>query len=283
MRPFEKYDPEDIESLLITKQFSELYPEEKEFVLRHLSDEEQYNSMRKMLIEIREISKSDDLLTPDAAIKKNLMAEFNREKKGRFSIWLNSLFASPDVPWFRQSGVQIAFGVAIVLIGIFGILPNFNQDTSSVYAETKKEAQSDKSNALADTTALAEAQASKVTVDTTGKGLLPQKPVVLAMVQEESKNKVVEFESTRSYNDEAPAEPAIASAEEYAESDNIVSNSTAPASETIADFNLSDITKTPTTLSKSKEQVKTESIAKAAVPESLASYNGIVDLLFTAR
>ena len=30
------YDPEDIESLLIHKEFEELYPAEKEFVLKHI-------------------------------------------------------------------------------------------------------------------------------------------------------------------------------------------------------------------------------------------------------
>jgi hypothetical protein len=34
-----KYDPEDIESLLKHKTFSELYPEEREFILKHIAHE----------------------------------------------------------------------------------------------------------------------------------------------------------------------------------------------------------------------------------------------------
>ena len=49
-----KYDPEDLESLLLNKRFNELYPEEKEFVLRHMDSAEEDASMRKTLLSIVE-------------------------------------------------------------------------------------------------------------------------------------------------------------------------------------------------------------------------------------
>ncbi|MFN6378195.1 MAG: hypothetical protein ACK4WD_02905 [Flavobacteriales bacterium] len=280
MRPFEKYDPEDIESLLITKQFAELYPEEKEFVLRHISDEEQYNSMRKMLIEIREISKSDDLLMPDASIKKNLMAEFNREKKGRFSVWLNSLFAAPEVPWFRQSGVQMAFGIGVVLIGVWGIMKWNNANSPVALAEVRKEENTtDAKTASADSILTNENDELAISVDTSSKNVLPQKPQVLSMnapVQEES----VREESAQ----EAPI--AVADAAEM-DADATTDDSMTPKAEsTSAGSSFSNVENLSSVSIESKKTITSKSrgsLDATLTAPSLQDYNEIIDVLFTAR
>lgn len=130
-----KYDPEDIESLMLFKQFHELYPEEKEFVLRHLENEEEYESMRRVLFEIKEIKSKDGLLKPDAGLKKELLKAFNAEKKSRFAIWLNSLFTAPDRSFFGQRGVQLGFSFAIVAAAIF--LYNLKDEKPVQIAENK--------------------------------------------------------------------------------------------------------------------------------------------------
>ena len=137
MKHQEKYDPEDIESLLKNKQFYELYPEEREFVLKHMEDEHEYNRMRRLLLEIQEISASDDLLNPDASIRKNLLYELRKEKKSRFVIWLNAVFAAPEIPWWKQSGVRVSFGVLILLLGVGSILL-LNDNNPIVLAENKQ-------------------------------------------------------------------------------------------------------------------------------------------------
>ena len=58
----EKYDPEDIESLMMHKTFSDLYPEERAFVLKHLDSELEYESMRNTLISVQSRDKSDRIL-----------------------------------------------------------------------------------------------------------------------------------------------------------------------------------------------------------------------------
>ena len=40
-----QYQSEDMEMLLMQKEFSELLPEEKAFVLTHIEDEEEYLSL----------------------------------------------------------------------------------------------------------------------------------------------------------------------------------------------------------------------------------------------
>lgn len=172
-----KYDPEDIESLLLHKQFNELYPEEKEFVLRHLENEQEYESMRSVLMELKNISSSDEWLEPDASIKKNLMREFSSEKKSRFVIWLNSLFAFPDRPWYSQRGVQISFGIFILGFMLLRYAGD-NQPTSQ-FAENGKSANENGVDSTSNerATPLAEQPA----VDTTNKNLsIPKAPEVFA-------------------------------------------------------------------------------------------------------
>ncbi len=130
-----KYDPEDIESLLTHKQFNELYPEEKEFVLRHVEGEEEYESLRSTLFLMHDSAQNDEWLDPDPSIKRNLMLEFAREEKKGFFIWLNSLFAMPAMPemvWYRRPAVRYAFATLVLLLGVSSALIFFNKSTTQV-------------------------------------------------------------------------------------------------------------------------------------------------------
>lgn len=125
-----KYDPEDLESLLLHKQFHELYPEEKAFVLKHMDSPEEYESMRQTLFELRNAASQGDWLQPDASIKKALLAEFASEKKGSFRVWLNALFARPQVSWYRQPALQLAFVVLVITTGVWLLVSNNSQQPS---------------------------------------------------------------------------------------------------------------------------------------------------------
>lgn len=130
-----KYDPEDIESLLMHKQFNELYEEEKEFVLQHVKNEEEYNSLRSMLFTLHDQSFQDEWLEPDPSIKKNLMKEFASEKKGGFLVWLNGIFAMPEITWYRRPAVQWSFAAVLILIGgiwFFKLNRDVDQDLASL-------------------------------------------------------------------------------------------------------------------------------------------------------
>jgi hypothetical protein len=129
-----KYDPEDIESLLLHKQFHELYPEEKEFVLRHVASEDEYESLRTTLFLMHDTTHQDHWEEPDPAIKANLLREFAGEEKKGFFIWLNSLFAMPTMPeivWYRRPAVRYAFASLVVLFGVGGALLMFNNNKQS--------------------------------------------------------------------------------------------------------------------------------------------------------
>lgn len=139
MRKKMNFQPDDIESLLLSKKFDELGSDEKEFVLNHVDSEEEYESMRKMLRDILEQQDYSALPEPPASIKANLLAEFAQEKKGGFAIWLNSLFAMPEKPWYAQNGVKYGLVLAGMFAGAF-LLFNLPNNTDQIaQLETKKE------------------------------------------------------------------------------------------------------------------------------------------------
>lgn len=125
-----KYDPEDIESLLLHKEYQDLYPEEREFVLKHLDNKEEYDSMRTMLLTISSLDDQDEI-EPQSKTLDLLMEEFVTEEKQGFKWWLNSLFLGvfpQEKTWFRQPGFQIVIAMGIVVIGFI-----FVEQTNTTY------------------------------------------------------------------------------------------------------------------------------------------------------
>ena len=291
MKQFSKYDPEDIESLLLHKQFNELYPEEKEFVLRHLDGVEEYESMRRMLLELKNSEGTDEWLTPDPSIKKALMAEFARERKGRFSIWLNSLFAMPERPIYMQRGVQWSFGVALIAGAFFFFKPNGNQ---TFLAENQKTENQDGTAVKSDTTKneTGIAATQKTVVDTSMSNVIPAAPKVLAMitplpsVQLDEQVSASDSESKKyEKSDLAKAESIemptadgsiVESDDEVAITSNSLNDSNTESSFTMtstASANVQNVTLS----SKSFE------IVTVANTGSMANYNDLLDLMFTAK
>lgn len=81
------YDPEDIESLMRQKTFDELYDDERNFVLQHISDENEYEEIRLTLLAI-EFSETPPTETPKPETKTALLEAF---KNQRTSKWLGLL------------------------------------------------------------------------------------------------------------------------------------------------------------------------------------------------
>ncbi len=126
MSPFDfKYDPEDLESLLLHKRFHELYPEEKTFVLQYISSEEEYSSMRATLLKVQEVN-DDGYISARPETKEHLMKLFQEEKQtSGFKLWLNTVF----FPFFakRQGAVGLSFAVISAIV--FSLLILFNDPT----------------------------------------------------------------------------------------------------------------------------------------------------------
>ena len=120
-KPF-TYQPEDLERLLRTKKFNGLLPEERAFVLQHVSNEKEFNELKMLLGNIE--SSEHEMQDPPAAVWKNLKKEFNQQKPSRFKVWLNILF--PPLPkWsgFRTVSFSVV-GMAAVVGAIVWFVPS---------------------------------------------------------------------------------------------------------------------------------------------------------------
>ena len=120
-KPF-TYQPEDLERLLRTKEFNGLLPEERAFVLQHVSNEKEFNELKMLLGNIE--SSEHEMQDPPAAVWKNLKKEFNQQKPSRFKVWLNIRF--PPLPkWsgFRTVSFSLV-GMAAVVGAIVWFVPS---------------------------------------------------------------------------------------------------------------------------------------------------------------
>ena len=282
MKQFSKYDPEDIESLLLHKQFNE-------FVRRHLEGAEEYESMRRMLLELKNSEGTDEWLTPDPSIKKALMAEFARERKGRFSIWLNSLFAMPERPIYMQRGVQWSFGVALIAGAFFLFKPNGNQ---TVLAENQKTENQDATVAKSDTTnnETGIAATQKTVVDTSMSNVIPTAPKVLAMVtsmptaMEEDKvetndSDIAQYDEVSLAKAESMEDAVVYNSDNATKKEATISPNQSDASSAVTFTNAASTSGNITTT------LSTKSVEFAVVANtgSMANYNDLLDLMFTAK
>jgi hypothetical protein len=122
-KPF-TYQPEDLERLLRTKEFNGVLPEERAFVLQHVSNEKEFNELKMLLGNIE--SSEHEMQDPPAAVWKNLKKEFNANKPSRFKVWLNFLF--PPLPkWsgFRTVSFSLV-GMATLVGAIVWFVPSEN-------------------------------------------------------------------------------------------------------------------------------------------------------------
>lgn len=127
-KPF-TYQPEDLERLLRTKEFNGLLPEERAFVLQHVSNEKEFNELKMLLGSIE--SSEHEMQDPPAAVWKNLKKEFNQQKPSRFKVWLNMLF--PPLPkWsgFRTVSFSLV-GMAAVVGAVIWFVPKDNNNVAS--------------------------------------------------------------------------------------------------------------------------------------------------------
>ena len=126
------YQPNDIEVLIKNKSFSELLPDEKEFVLQHISSEEEFNQLKQLWFSIE--SEEMDMQNPPKHIWNNLRNEFKKEKQqgSAYTVWLNSVRAWwINLNTFRQLSLSLA-SVALILSGVW--LTFQQPENTGVYA-----------------------------------------------------------------------------------------------------------------------------------------------------
>lgn len=148
MERHERYDPEDIESLLSERAFDELLPDERAFVLRHMSGRDEYERMRALLHYVRPDERERGTIEPEDRVRRNVMAAFRAQQQPQWRIWLNSIAlwlapkdaaASPHW-WASAWRPALAFGSLALLIvaGVVAVQQFGGTDTPAL-AELKQE------------------------------------------------------------------------------------------------------------------------------------------------
>lgn len=109
------YEPEDLEDLLLRKSFVELYPEERDFVLRHLESEAEYESIRGTLRAILDEGGGHSHAEPRPEIRAKVLERFRGKRRSGvvIRIWEN-FSAMPG--WGKVAlPLSVAAGLALLL------------------------------------------------------------------------------------------------------------------------------------------------------------------------
>lgn len=144
MERHERYDPEDIESLLSERGFDELLPDERAFVLRHMSGRDEYERMRALLHYVRPDERDRGTIEPEDRVRTNVLAAFRAQQQPQWRIWLNgiSLWLAPKEasahPLWRPA---LAFGSLALLIvaGLVAVRQFDGLGDNAAVAELKQE------------------------------------------------------------------------------------------------------------------------------------------------
>ena len=143
MKTYPKYDPEDIESLMLAKAFEELLPEEKVFVLKHLSSEAEYESMRMLLQESVRAFDSSRMDPPDA-LKHRVMNRYRAKyaPPQHSGFWMNLYLFFRNVVLKKPHFALAAASVLIFAGAYFWIIP---QDSSEMAVQQELSSSGEKS------------------------------------------------------------------------------------------------------------------------------------------
>ncbi|MBL7951012.1 MAG: hypothetical protein JNM62_04775 [Flavobacteriales bacterium] len=141
MERHERYDPEDIESLLSERTFDELLPDERAFVLRHLSDRDEYERMRALLHYVRPDERERGTVEPDERVKHDVMAAFRAQQRPQWRIWLNTVaawLAPGDAAAMWRPALALG-SLALLIVGGVAVTRQFSgASENAMVAELKK-------------------------------------------------------------------------------------------------------------------------------------------------
>lgn len=124
------------------RPFHDLLPEERAFVLRHLSGQDEYEAMRATLNAMRHLDNERVPIAADAVVRENVMAAFRAQQQPQWRIWLNSvgaLFVPKEGHGMWMPSLRIAGIAAVVGVGIWSITRFNGIAPADMVAELKQE------------------------------------------------------------------------------------------------------------------------------------------------
>lgn len=133
----ERYDPEDLEHLMLERSFDELLAEEQAFALRHLQGRAEYERMRALLHQVQQQSRASQNQDADPAVRERVLAAFRARQQPGWRIWLNSVGAfllpmQPAAYW------RPALALGLVAVATFTVVHfSTKHDQAKTLAEVK--------------------------------------------------------------------------------------------------------------------------------------------------
>ncbi len=137
----ERYDPEDIETLLIERGFDDLLEEERAYVLRHLSGRDEYESMRTLLLHMRDQPPREESGPADPRVRTAVIDAFRSRREPRMTIWLNSIGAAlwpKEASAMWRPALTLA-SIALLLVGGWWFVQRADLTMANELAELKQE------------------------------------------------------------------------------------------------------------------------------------------------
>ncbi len=140
MERTERYDPEDLEQMMLERGFDELLEEERAFALRHLESRAEYERMRALLHHMHLHAPPPPAMDASAKIRVHVLEAFRAQQQPRWRIWLNSIggFLAPPRPALYWRPALALATVALLFIAIHqAYSPNGTKERAQL-AEAKR-------------------------------------------------------------------------------------------------------------------------------------------------
>lgn len=128
------YQQDELDALLISKDYSELNEKEKELLKEHISSEKEYEMMRNTLINVKNSFSREEELIPDESFKSDLMERFRTlHSKKSDSFWnkLRNGLLPEGKNFFMTPAFQLS-SMAILVVGFSVYFLNNSNDQATV-------------------------------------------------------------------------------------------------------------------------------------------------------
>ena len=137
----ERYDPEDLEHLMLERGFDELLEEERAYALRHLENRAEYERMRALLHHVRDDKRDHAPMDADPVVRERVLAAFRVQQRPQWRIWLNSVggFLLPSRPSMYWRPALALGTVAVLIFASLMIWNAMEPKENKVLAEVRQE------------------------------------------------------------------------------------------------------------------------------------------------
>jgi hypothetical protein len=137
MERTERYDPEDLEQLMLERGFDELLAEERAYALRHLADRAEYERMRSLLLHVRDQAGRSPLEDAAPEVRERVLEAFRAQQQPQWKIWLNSIgvLLTPSRPVHTWRPALALGMVALVSVSAWLVLKEQRPGEKKVLAE----------------------------------------------------------------------------------------------------------------------------------------------------